>query len=101
MNADEENYKKVQQYWGEKSRSRSILNEKSSGEDVQEEAEWIQQNFVNYLNRYCKKIKVCARSKRWWNKEIAENRKILRSIKTARKRGEAKQQQVRKQRRNL
>jgi len=77
------------------------LDEKSSEEDLQKEAEWIQRNFVNHLNRCCKKVKVCARSKRWWTAEIAENRKILGSIMRARKKGEASQQQVRKQRSNL
>jgi len=77
------------------------LDEKSSGDELQREAEWIQRNFVNHLNRYCKQVKVCARSKRWWTTEIAENRKILGSIKTARRRGEASQEQVRKQRSNL
>jgi len=37
----------------------------------------------------------------WWMAEIAENRKILGSIRRARKRGEASQQQVKKQRSNL
>jgi len=78
-----------------------MLDEKSSEEDLQMEAEWIQQNFVNHLNRYCKKIKVCRRSKRWWTVEIAENRKILGSIKRARKKWDASQQQVKKQRSNL
>jgi len=73
------------------------LNEKSSGEDLQMEAEWIQRNFVNHLKRCCKKVKVCAKSKRWWMAEITENRKILGSIKRARKTGDALQQQVKRQ----
>jgi len=77
------------------------LDENSSEEDLQKEGEWIQRNFVNHLNRCCKKLKVCARSKRWWTVEIAENRKILGSIKRGRKKGEASQQQVKKQRSNL
>jgi uncharacterized protein involved in tolerance to divalent cations len=75
-----------------------MLTEESSGEDLQKEAEWIQRNYVNHLKRCCKKVKVCARSKRWWNKEIAENRKIMGLLKSARRRGEAMQQQVKKQR---
>jgi len=98
---EEENYKKAQKEWKDKSAERSVLDEKSSEEDLQKEAEWIQQNFVNHLNRCCKKVKVCARSKRWWTAEIAENRKILGLIKRARKKGEASQQQVKKQRSNL
>ena len=77
------------------------MDEKSSGDELQREAEWIQRNFVNHLNRHCKIVKVCARSKRWWTVEIAENRKILGWINRARKRGEASQQQVKKQRSNL
>jgi len=101
LKEEEENYKKAQKEWKDKSLKRPILDEKSSGEDLQKEAEWIQQNFVNHLNRCCKKVKVCARFKRWWTAEIAENRKILGSRKRARKKGEASQQQVRKQRSNL
>jgi hypothetical protein len=101
LKGDKKNYDKAQKQWEEKSRLRSILNKESSGEELQDEAEWIQQNFVNHLDRCCKKIRVCARSKRWWNGEIAENRKILGSIKRARKRGEVTQQQVKAQRSNL
>jgi len=98
---EEENYKKAQKEWKDKSLKRPVLDEKSSGDELQREAEWIQRNFVNHLNMCCKKVKVCARSKRWWNAEIAENRKILGSIKRARKKGEASQQQVKRQRSNL
>jgi len=98
---ENENYEKAKTEWKDKSAKRPILNERSSGEELQSEAGWIQRNFVNHLNRCCKKVKVCARSKRWWTVEIAESRKILGSIKRARKRGEASQQQVKKQRSNL
>ena len=57
-----------------------MLDEQSSREDLQREAEWIQRNFVNHLYRCCKKVKVCARLTRWSTAEIAENRKILGSI---------------------
>lgn len=78
-----------------------MLNENSDGEELQEKAEWIQWNFVNHLNRHCKKTKVCGISKRWWTAEIEESRKILGFIKRFRKRGEAKQQQVKKEWSNL
>jgi len=94
---EEENYKKAQKEWKDNSSKRPVLDEKSSEEDLQKEAEWIQRNFVNHLNRCCNKIKVCVISKRWWTAEIAENRKILGWIKRARKKGEASQQHVRKQ----
>jgi len=97
---EEENYKKAQKEWKDKSSRRPVLDEQSSREDLQREAEWIQRNFVNHLNRCCKKVKVCARLKRWWTAEIAENRKILGSITRARKIGEASQQQVEAQRSN-
>jgi uncharacterized protein involved in tolerance to divalent cations len=77
------------------------LDENSSGDELQEQAEWIQRNLVIHLDTCCKKINVCARSKRWWNQEIAENRKIFGSIKRARKSGETTQQPVKRQRSNL
>jgi len=98
---EEENYKKAQKEWMDKSLKRPVLDEKSSEEDLQMEAGWIQQNFVNHLNRCCKTIKVCARSKRWWTVEIMENRWILGSINRARRKGEASQHQVKRQRSNL
>jgi hypothetical protein len=42
-----------------------FLDEESSGDELQKEAEWIERNCVNHHNRCCKKIRVCARSKRW------------------------------------
>jgi len=88
---EKENYEKAENYWKDKSSERSVLTEESSEEELQKEAEWIQRNFVNHLNRCCKKVKVCARYKRWWNEEITENRRILGSLKRARRRGEATQ----------
>jgi len=98
---EEENYKKAQKEWKDKSLKRPVLNENSGEDELQKEAEWIQRNFVNHLNRCCKKIKVCARSKRWWTAEIAENRKILGSITRSRKKREATQQQVKRQQSSL
>jgi len=70
---EEEKYTNAQKDWKDKSSKRPVLDEKSSGDELQREAEWIQRNFVNHLNGCCKKIKVCAKSKRWWTVEIAEN----------------------------
>jgi len=98
---EKENYQKAKKYWKDKSSERPILTEESSEEELQKEAEWIQRNFANHVNRCCKKVRVCARSKRWWNEEITENRRILGSLKRARRRGEATQQQVKKQRSNV
>jgi len=39
---EEENYKKARKDWMDKSSQRPVLNDKSSGEDLQMEAEWIQ-----------------------------------------------------------
>jgi len=39
---EEENYKKAQKEWKDKSLKRPVLNEESSEQDVQKEAEWIQ-----------------------------------------------------------
>ena len=52
---EKENYEKAQKQWRDKSSKSPVLNEKSSREELQREAEWIQRNFVNHLNRCCKK----------------------------------------------
>jgi hypothetical protein len=101
LKEEKEHFKKAEKQWRDKSSKRTILNENSRKEELQREAEWVEQNFVNNLDRYCKKVKVCPRWKRWWIVEIAEKQKILVSTMRARKRGEATQQQVKKQRRNL
>jgi len=75
--------------------------EKSNEEDLHAEAEWVLRNLVNYLNKHCKNVKAGARSKRWWTKEIVQNRNMLESNKRSRRRGEATQQQVKKQQSNL
>ena len=32
---------------------------------------------VDFLDENVRKVTICARSKRWWNKEIVEKRKLL------------------------
>ena len=94
---EKEKAETAEKYWNNKSSKRPVLDENSSGENLQREAEWIQQNFVNHLNRCCKKVKVCVGSKRWWMVEIAENRKLLGLTKKARRKGEASKRLVNKQ----
>jgi len=56
LKEEEENYKKAQKEWEDKSSKRPVLDENSSGDELQGEAEWIQRNFDNHLNRCCKKV---------------------------------------------
>lgn len=51
---------------------RRVLGEKGKAQDIDEEAEWIEKLLIMVLNRHAKKLQVCARSKRWWNKEVSE-----------------------------
>ena len=44
---------------------------------VAEEARWIWDTAANILDRFAVPRRVCMRSKRWWNNEIAELRKEL------------------------
>ena len=62
---EKENFEKAQKDWKDKRSKGPVLNENNSGEDLQKEAEWIQQNIFYRLYRHCKKIKVCGRSRRW------------------------------------
>jgi len=40
-------------------------------------AEWCQATLSRVLDATARKIRICARSKRWWNGEIKERRSAL------------------------
>jgi hypothetical protein len=56
---------------------RQSLEDDSSRAELEEEAVRIQQATIEILNKHAKKITLCARSKRWWNEEIAQRRREL------------------------
>jgi hypothetical protein len=43
-------------------------------DEVEQEAVWCQETLSKDLDAEAKKIRLCARSKRWWDGEIEERR---------------------------
>lgn len=58
----------------ERPRGRVYLGVKSTGDDVESEANWCQQALGKGVDATARKIRISVRSKRWWNGEINERR---------------------------
>ena len=62
--------------WENSSLGRTNLGLSSTVEDLDEEVEWFESELVKLLNNHAKLTRVTAYSKRWWNEEVAEARKV-------------------------
>jgi hypothetical protein len=97
----EEEGKAAATEWKAETQGRPVLSDESEEEEVEEEAEWIQGALARVLDNHCKKIKVCAKSKRWWRESIDEKRRLLGIIRGRRQSGRATAKEVREARRAL
>ena len=62
--------------WEKTGIGRPHLGFLSTKEDLDKEVEWFESKLVKLLNNHAKVTRITAYSKRWWNKEVAEARKI-------------------------
>jgi len=46
--------------------------------EVEEETTWCQEAMSSVLDATANKIRICARSQRWWNANINERRRMIR-----------------------
>ena len=60
--------------WGKSSTGHKYLTPLCTKDDLDKEVEWFENNLVELLNNHAKITRVCAYSKRWWNKEVAKAR---------------------------
>jgi hypothetical protein len=72
-----EDKKPADKLWKEREGQRARLDEECTGDKVEREAEWCQEMLSMVLDAKAKKIRICARSKRWWNGEIQVRRSAL------------------------
>jgi endonuclease/exonuclease/phosphatase family metal-dependent hydrolase len=72
-----------------RARGRAYQGMESTGVDDGNDTEWCQEALGKVLDASAKKIRICARSKSWWNGEIRERRSQLRRDKWRRRRSEA------------
>jgi len=71
---DEEAAKKL---WMELPKERAHLDSACTEDEVEQEATWCQETLSKVLDITAKKIRICAKSKRWWNGDIKARRKAL------------------------
>jgi hypothetical protein len=73
----QEDKEQAEKQWKERKRGRAYQGVRSTGDDVESEAKWCQESLGKVLDASAKKIRICARLKRWWNGEIKERRSQL------------------------
>jgi len=78
---DEEAAKKL---WMELAKERAHLDAACTEDEVEQEATWCQETLSKVLDITAKKIRICAKSKRWWNGDIKPRKKALRQEKRRR-----------------
>jgi hypothetical protein len=85
----EEDLEAAEELWRELAKERAHLGAECTADEVEHEAAWCQEAMSSVLNATAKKIRICARSKRWWNADIKERRKAVGREKRRRNSGEA------------
>ena len=73
----EEDAKAAQKLWMELANARAHLDEECTADKVEQEAAWCQHSMGTVLDTTAKKIRICAKSNRWWNPDIWERRKAV------------------------
>jgi len=62
----------VEKLWMQLSKERAQLDAECTENNVQQEATCCQEAMSSVLDATAKKIRICARSERWWNAIITE-----------------------------
>jgi hypothetical protein len=60
---------------------RDTLSDESTTQQLEEEATTLRETLTKVLNQKAKKTRVYDKSKRWWNQDITEKRKVLGALK--------------------
>jgi hypothetical protein len=88
----------AEQAWKGLAARRPGLTDEATPVDVEEEAIWVQETLTTVLNQHAKPVRVTVWSKRWWGKEIKENRRAFARVKRAWKEGSATEEEYKKAR---
>ena len=73
----EEDAKAAEKLWTELVTEGAHLDAGCMADEVEREAAWCQEPTGNVLDTTAKKIRICARSKRWWNTDIKKRRQAV------------------------
>jgi len=61
----------------ELAKEKAQLDAECTEDKVEQEAAWCQEAMSSVLDAMAKKIRICARSKGWWNTDIRERRRTV------------------------
>jgi len=73
----EEDVEAAEKILAELARWRAHLGAEWTEDEVEQEAAWSQEAMSSILNATAKKIRICAKSKQWWNADIKERRNAV------------------------
>jgi len=73
----EEDAEAAEKLWTELAKERAHLDAECTADEVEQEATWCQEVTGNVLDATAKKIRICTRSKRWWNADIKKTKKAV------------------------
>jgi hypothetical protein len=71
----EQDLETAEKLWTDLAKERAHLDAECTEDEVEQEAAWCQEAMSSILNATAKKIRICAKSNRWWNPDIKERRK--------------------------
>jgi len=74
----------AEKLWTELARERAHLDAECTEDEAEQGAAWCQEAMSIVLDATAKKIRICAKSKRWWNADIKKRRKAVRREKRKR-----------------
>lgn len=66
----------AQKDWTSRSHTRKILDTTSSIKNLDDEVDWFEKTLSVVLDAHAKVLRVTSFSKRWWNKEVSEARRV-------------------------
>jgi len=67
----------AEKLWMELAKKRAQLDAECTEDEVEQEAAWCQEAMSSVLDAMAKKIRFCARPKRWWNANIKDSRRTV------------------------
>jgi len=73
----EEEAQAAEKLWMELAKSRSQPDAECTADEVKQQAAWWHDAMGSILDATAKKIRICARSKRWWNTNIKKRRQAV------------------------
>jgi hypothetical protein len=78
----------AEKLWMELTKERAQLDAECTEDEVEQETAWFQQAVSRVLDHTEMKIRICARSKRWWNSNINGRRRTVGRVRRRRENSE-------------